>query len=183
MLANVNRLAGTQQRTLPVHDTLDHFLQHVGWRPLDALRTEMLRRVLRMKALDRARLPGRVVVAIDGTGHLHFARPHCPHCPVWQSPIRRVYLHMVEDAKWLGPGGMALSIGTAFIENAVGPPRGDRDMATWKQDRELQACRRLVPALKAAFPQTPICVVGDALYACRPIIELVEARGWAYVLT
>lgn len=34
VLTNVNRLAGTQQATLPVHDTLDHFLGHLGAAPL-----------------------------------------------------------------------------------------------------------------------------------------------------
>ncbi len=183
VLANVNRLAGTQQRTLPVHDTLDHFLQHVGWKPLDALRTQMLRRLLRMKALDRARLLGHVVVAIDGTGHLHFARQHCPHCLVRQYPTHAVYLHMVEEAKLVGPGGMALSMGTVFIDNTAVPMRAGRDGEARTQDCELAAVRRLVPALKAAFPQTRLCLVGDALYGCRPIIELVEAQGWAYVFT
>ena len=34
VLTNLNRLAETQQTTLPVHDTLDHFVGHVklaGW--------------------------------------------------------------------------------------------------------------------------------------------------------
>jgi len=183
VLANVNRLAGTQQRTLPVHDTLDHFLRHLGSASLAGLRTQMLRRLVRMKALDTARLLGRVVVAIDGTGHLHFARPHCPQCLVRQYVTHDVYLHMVEEAKVVGPSGMALSIGTAFIENAEVPARAGRDMEEWKQDCEVTALRRLLPALKAAFPQTPICLAGDALYACHPIIELVEAQGWTYVFT
>lgn len=183
VLANVNRLAGTRQRTLPVHDTLDHFLRHLGSAPLAGLRTQMLRRLLRMKALDGARLLGRVVIAIDGTGHLHFARQHCPHCLVRQHETHTVYLHMVEEAKVVGPGGMALSIGTAFIENAELPARSGRDAEAWKQDCEVTALRRLLPALHAAFPQTPICVVGDALYANRPLIELVEAQGWTYVFT
>jgi len=183
VLANVNRLAGTRQRTLPVYDTLDHFLRHLGSAPLAELRTQMLRRLLRMKALDSARLLGRVVIAIDGTGHLHFARQHCPQCLVRQYETHAVYLHMVEEAKLVGPGGMALSIGTAFIENAEVPARVGRDAEEWKQDCEVTALRRLLPALKAAFPQTPICLTGDALYACRPIIELVDAQGWTYVFT
>ena len=81
---------------------------------------------------------------------------------------------MIEEAKLVGPGGMALSIGTAFIENTEVPARGGRDAEAWKQDCEVTALRRLLPALKGACPQTPICLTGDALYACRPIIELVE---------
>ncbi len=183
VLANVNRLAGTQQRTLPVHDTLDHFLGHLGAAPLAALRTQMLRRLIRMKALDRSRLLGRVVVAVDGTGHLRFARRHCPQCLVQHHAGYDVYLHMVEEAKLVGPGGVALSIGTAFIENADVPDRTGRDAEEWKQDCELIALTRLVPALRQACPQTPFCLTSDALYACRRAIDLVAAQGWAYVFT
>ncbi len=183
VLANVNRLAGTQQATLPVHDTLDHFLEHLGSAALAALRTRMVRRLIRMKVLDGARLLGRVVVAIDGTGHLRFTRRHCPQCLVRSRAAHEIYLHMIEEAKVVGPGGMALSLGTAFIENTDLPEPASRDAEDWKQDCELTAFKRLVPVLRQAHPQTPVCVTSDALYACAPAIRLVEAQGWAYVFT
>jgi hypothetical protein len=183
VLANVNQLAGTQQRTLPVHDTLDHFLGHLGAAPLAAVRTQMVRRLIRMKALDGARLLGRFVIAVDGTGHVRFAQRHCPQCLVQHHATHDVYLHMVEEAKLVGVGGLALSVETAFIENAEVPARAGRDAEQWKQDCELTALKRLLPTLKQAYPQTPICLTGDALYACRPVIEGVEGQGWAYVCT
>lgn len=183
VLANTNRLAGTRQATLPVHDTLDHFLGHVGSAPLAALRTQMVRWLIRMKVVDGARLLGRVVVAIDGTGHLHFSRRHCPQCLVRHHATHDVYLHMVEEAKLVGPGGLALSVGTAFIENADLPSPTGRAGEDWKQDCELTAFKRLAPTLKHAHPQTPFCVTNDALYACAPAIRVVEAQGWAYVFT
>jgi len=183
VLGNVNRLAGTRQRTLPVHDTLDHFLGHLGAAPLAALRTQLVRRLIRMKALDGARLLGRLVIAVDGTGHLQFAHRHCPQCLSQQRATGNVYLHMVEEAKLVGLGGVALSVGTVFIENAAVPARAGRDAEQWKQDCEVTALKRLLPALKQAYPQTPVCLTGDALYACRPVIELVEALGWTYVFT
>ena len=94
-----------------------------------------------------------------------------------------VYLHMVEEAKLIGPGGLGLSVGTAFIENADRPSPAGRDPEAWKQDCELAAFRRLVPILRQAHPQTPFCVTSDALYACAPAIRLVEAQGWSYVFT
>jgi len=173
VLANLNRVAGTAQRTLPVHDTLDHFLGHLGAAPLAALRAHMLRRLIRMKALEGWRLAGRFVVAVDGTGHLHFARRHCPQCLVRHHATHDVYLHMVEEAKLVGPGGLALSVGTAFIENPPGrADAGPRDTAQQQQDCELTALARLVPALKRDFPQTPFCVTSDALYACGAAIAL-----------
>ena len=127
VLANVNRLAGTQQTTLPVHDTLDYFLAHLGPAPLAVLRTQLVRRLIRMKALDGARLQGPFVIAVDGTGHLHFPHRHCAHCLVQQHATHDVYLHMVEEAKLVGAGGLALSVGTAFIENTEVPDRAGRD--------------------------------------------------------
>ncbi len=64
VLHNINRLAGTDHDTRPVHDTLDHFLEHVQADAFAALRTKMVRRLIRMKALDAARLAGKPVVSV-----------------------------------------------------------------------------------------------------------------------
>ena len=55
VLANFNRLAQTEQTTLPVHDTLDHFLGHVKLAGWERCGTQLVQRLLRMKALDAAR--------------------------------------------------------------------------------------------------------------------------------
>ena len=62
VLNNLNRFAQTEQETRPVHDTLDHFLEHTGAAAFAELRTRMLRRLIRMRSLDAARLQGRFVV-------------------------------------------------------------------------------------------------------------------------
>jgi hypothetical protein len=82
VLANLNRLAETTQTTLPVHDTLDHFLEHVPLSGWERLRTQMVQRLVRMKALDAARLLGRPVLLIDATGLICFHRRHCAYCLV-----------------------------------------------------------------------------------------------------
>jgi hypothetical protein len=82
VLVNRNRLAETKQTTLPVHDTLDHFLGKVPLAGWEQLRTQMVQRLLRMKALDAARLLGRPVLLIDATGLICFHRRHGPHCLV-----------------------------------------------------------------------------------------------------
>ena len=120
VLANLNRLAGTEQESLPVDGTLDHFVGHVGWSPLAALRTEMIRRLIRMKALDDARLDGHFVVAVDGTGWMCFRTRHCDRCLTQKHGDTIVYLHLVLEAKLVGPLGLALSVGTEFVENSDG---------------------------------------------------------------
>src|SRR5262249_56076593 len=86
VLANLNRLAQTQQTTLPVHDTLDHFLGHVRLSGWEHLRTQLVQRLLRMKALDAARLLGQAVLLLDGTGLICFHRRPCPPFPLPRPP-------------------------------------------------------------------------------------------------
>jgi hypothetical protein len=181
-VANVNRLAGTKQTTRPVHDTLDYFLGKSQTSALAALRTKMLRHLIRMKILDEARLLGRLVVAVDATGWLFFRERHCDHCLVREHHSGTQYSHQVLEAKVLGSEGLTFSIGTAFIENADAP-KTPAAAETFKQDCELSAFSRLAVQLKSDFPQLRLCLSGDGLYACGRTFQIAKDKHWSYVLT
>ena len=184
VLENVNRLAETDQKTLPVDKTLDHFLAHSDPAAFAALRRKMIRRLIRMKALDFCRLPtGHFVVAIDGTGHLRFHSHHCPQCLTQQHGSTTVYTHQVFEAKLVSASGLALSISTEFIENPSDRDETATSRAQAKQDCELKALARLAPALKRDFPQTPICLTGDSLHACGTAMHVARSNSWAFVFT
>jgi hypothetical protein len=148
VLVNLNRLADTDQTTLPVHDTLDHFLGHVALSGWERLRTQCVQRLLRMKALDAARLLGRPVLLIDATGLICFHRRHCPHCLVQRQGKHTLYLHHVLEAKLLGPGGVVISLDSEFIENADADAVRGQSAEAIKQDCELKALSRLLPRIK-----------------------------------
>lgn len=182
VLTNLNRLAGTLHTTRPVNDTLDHYLEHVGAKPLADLRTQMVRRLIRMKALDAARLLGDLVLLVDATGLLCWRRRHCPHCLVQQHEHTTLYLHQVLEAKVLGPAGVVVSVASEFIDNAdISVPQG-KDAEEIKQDCELKALSRLAPRLKRDFPQARFVLAGDSLYACGRTFQLAHDYDWAYVL-
>jgi len=193
VLHNVNRLAGTRQKSLPVHKTLDHYLGHVGSEALAQLRTLCLRRLIRMKALDACRLMGRFVIALDGSGFLVFHRPHCPQCLTQKSGNTTIYLHNILEAKLVDTRGLALSVGTEFIENPSPENSSERtkppsetalsDYEQIKQDCELKAFARMAPKLKKDFPQTRLCISADSLFACGPAIHICEQHQWSYILT
>jgi hypothetical protein len=183
LLDNLNRLAGTRQTTRPVHDTLDHFLDHVPALAFHDLGLRMIDRLIRMKALDDARLLGHAVVIIDGTGLFTFGEPHCDHCLVRKSKNGTLYLHQVLEAKLLGPNGIVLSIGSEFIENSDAAAAQNTDPERIKQDCELKALARLAPRIKQEHPQLKIVVAGDALFACGAFFQIIKDLGWAYVIT
>jgi hypothetical protein len=183
VLDNFNRLANTQQQTRPVHDTLDHFLEHVPVASWSQLRTKMVRRLCRMKALDPARLLGHLVLLVDGTGLLCWHRRHCPHCLVQKHQNTTLYLHNVLEAKILGPAGVVVSVGSEFIDNHDVPPSAGRNAEDIKQDCELKALSRLLPKIKKDFPQTRFVLAGDNLFACGRTLALSRENEWSYVLT
>jgi hypothetical protein len=182
VVANVNRLAGTRQTTRPVHDPLDYFLGPSPATALARVRTQMIRRLMRMTILDEARLLGRLVVAVDGTGWLCFRERHCDQCLVRRHRSGTQYEHQVLEAKVLGPEGITLSIGTAFIENADAPTT-PAAAETFQQDCEWSAFSRLAPQLKRDFPQVRLCLSGDGLYACGRTLQIAKDNGWSQVLT
>jgi hypothetical protein len=182
VLANLNRLAGTHQDTMPVNQTLDDYLAQVGSDPLFALRRLMIHRLVRMRCLDEARLQGRFVVIIDATGYLTFRQRHCQHCLTRQCGKTTLYMHQVLEAKLLGPGGMVLSIASELIDNrdaANSPPEASEEQR--KQDCELKALRRLVVRLRQEFPQLPICLSGDGLYACGGLFEIAREYNLSFI--
>ena len=89
-------------------------------------RRRLLYQLLRQRTLASARLLGKYVVLIDGTGYLIFRRRHCERCLTQRHGEVTVYMHQVLEAKLLGPGGLVFSIATEFIDNrdASGPSAG-----------------------------------------------------------
>lgn len=184
ILDNLNRLAETAQTTRPVHNTLNYFLGGIGEKPLAQLRTLMVRRLLRMKVLEEARLQQCYRIIIDGTGYLVFHERHCEHCLTQRCGETTIYMHQVLEAKLLGPDGLVVSIATEFIDNRdLKDTPADAGAEQRKQDCELKALGRLLPRLRQEYPQLAICLCGDSLHACGPVLQLAKDAKASYVFT
>jgi hypothetical protein len=184
VLSNLNRLAGTAVPSRPVNQTLEYFLERIGSAPMARLRQRMVQRLIRMKALDAARLQGHFVVLVDASGYLVFGARHCADCLTQRHGETTLYMHQVLEAKLLGPAETVVSIASEFIDNrdAQDAPAGagaDRI----KQDCELKALRRLAAGLRAEFPQLPICLGGDGLYACGEGFQVAKDYKFEYIYT
>ena len=175
-LPNLNLLAETELETLPHPDTLAYLFENLSPDSLDRLRRRMVRKLLRKRCLERFRLFDRFyLVAIDGTGYLSFRKPHSRHClRKTLSNGVRLYYHPVLEAKLVCANGLAISLGTEFLQNTDGHN---------KQDCELKAFYRLLPRLRAAFPQLPICLLLDGLYLNQNVLSLVRKHRCEHIIT
>lgn len=184
LLNNLNRLAATSQSTVPVHDTIDHFLEHVPFEAFTGVRLQMVKRLLRMKAVDDARLLSHYAIVIDGTGLFTFHERHCPKCLERKSSNGTIsYHHPVLEAKLLGPAGLVISLGTEFIENSDAAASQSTDPEKIKQDCELKAFARLAARIKSDYPQLRVVVLGDALFACGTFFQIMKDNNWSHVVT
>lgn len=174
-LANLNRLARDQQDAVADHGTMDHFLGHLPESELPALRHQMVNRLIRMRVLDDARLFAHFLVVVDATGQLYFRQRHCQQCLEQTHDGGTRYYHNVLEAKLVSPSGLAISIGTEFIENT--------DPKASKQDCELKAFARLAKRLRAEYPQLLICLLADGLYANGAFFELCRQYHFKYIVT
>jgi hypothetical protein len=167
-------LLGWPEGLLPHGDTLNYLLCKLSWRWLHALRVLIIRALIRSRCLEPFRLYNRYKIAVDGTGCLVYAHKHCDHCLIRKTSSGVQYYHPVLEAKLVTDNGMALSISTAFIENE----REDVE----KQDCELKAFDRLAAQLKDNFPQLPICLLLDNLFACQRVLKICEENRWDYLI-
>ena len=126
----------------------------------------LVRYLIRGRWFDEARVCGRLAVAVDGT-----LRERIRSRTLGEREKRRYVL----EARIVTPWGWNIPVMSEAVDAY--------DSAREKQDCERSAFVRLAEKLKDAFPHLTVCVVGDALYACRPVMDICRKNGWQFVLT
>lgn len=181
-IENIAKVLGYETlEELPHYDTINNFLCGLEPEEIEKIRDYMIKELFRKRSLEGYRLLNKYwSIAIDATGLFSFSDKHCEHCLKKEHKnketgevIRTTYYHNVLEAK-LVVGGMVFSIETEFIEN--------EDENVPKQDCEIKAFKRLAAKLKSKYPNLPICMLGDSLYACEPVFEICDHNKWKYLL-
>ena len=140
-------------------------LRSVDSKKLEGALLGLVRYLIRGKWFDEARICGCLAVAVDGT---------------LQEKKRSATLSEKEkcrfalEARIVTPWGWNIPV----LFEPVEPYEGEKE----KQDCEMAAFKRLEKRLKAAFPHQGLCILGDALYACRPVVDVCRRNGWEYIL-
>lgn len=176
MARTLARLLDCTVEALPHLDTLEKVLRLVPPETLEEIQARLIRRLIRMKALDSWRIGGRFPLAIDGTGLYSFRQKHCEHCIETRHQSGQItYSHKLSVAFIVSPDGYALPIACEFIENPGSVYN--------KQDCEIKAFHRLEPKLKRLYPQARFALLLDALYADQNVLRSCSENGWDAAIT
>ena len=157
-----------ERKTAPCSEQCCNFLRRGCTKALEKALVEMVCHMIRLKLLDGARFRGMFVIAVDGTKQERI------RCCKWLGNRANRY---VLEAKLVTPWGSAFSVASVPIK-----PWHDKNDEE-KQDSEYHGFLRLAPILKAAFPNLAICILGDSLYACAPLMKVCDDNGWDYIFT
>ena len=149
---------------VPHGDTVNDYLAVVDPAAVQSIPQAMVRDLLEARRLEAFRLLQKYyLVTVDLSGHLYLGdRPSAftEGCLTQQAEDgRTLYYRPVCEAKLVTHTGLALSLGSEFVENPPG-----LDPATDTQNSELPAAGRLFERLKIAFPGFAFCALLDSHY-------------------
>ena len=154
--------------------SLNYLLMHLPPRQMLALNRTLVRRLLRMRCLERYRFGKEWLLAVDAVEVRKYSSKHCDQCLHRTLSSGRVqYFHAVLEAKLVLANGMVISLCSVPILNRKGGYR--------KQDCELKAFPRLAAQIKKQFPKLPLCLLLDSLYGCEPVFRLCRQMGWSHI--
>lgn len=146
--------------------TCRNFLAQVETVALEQVLVQLVRYLIRSKWFNNAMLYGCICVAVDGT---LCERKRGSHL---SSKEKRRY---ALEARIVTPWGWNIPLLTEAVEAY--------DDEKEKQDCEYKAFIRLAARLKKLFPKQAFCIIGDALYCCRHIMDICRKNKWEFILT
>lgn len=160
---------------LPDLDTVALVFNSLNENDLHAIKKQLINQLIKRKVLDKFRINGMLLIAVDGTGLVSFSKRHCDECLTKTSKTGKVtYFHNVLEAKIVTSNGFSLSICTEWIENYITDYQ--------KQDCELKAFYRLTEKLRTEYPRLAICICVDGLYPTTRFFSICSENRWGYIV-
>lgn len=182
-IKNIANICKLELEEIPHCDTINNVFEKVDVAEIEEIRKYMINKMIRAKMIEKYKIRGKYYhVIVDGTGLATSRKKYNENCLIKnktdkQGKEYQEYSTYVLEAK-LVVGDMVFSIGSEFVEN------GSKNMSNEeeKQDCERKAFARLAKKLKKEYPRLKILLSGDALYACKPVMDICKENGWKYMI-
>ena len=186
-IKNFNQLLNTDYEDIPHKDTIMNVLQKLNPSYLEKLRVDMIRKLIRSKALDQFKHFGLWHIVIDGT-ELYSSLDNLGPGAIsktynkGQDDEYTIYSYYALEAK-LVCGNNVFSICTEFVENETYTDESGNTYRKFdKQDCETKAAYRILEKLHKYFPKLGIIIGGDALYVNQNFLDLCEKYHFEYII-
>lgn len=176
---------------LPHYVTVNDFLSRLNPDELSAIRSNIIKSLIRKRSFENARFLGKYwIVIVDATQLYTFKKKNDDQCLTRTFTNKETgektiqYYHSVLEAKIVLGEDLVVSIASEFIENDGEDAERQKKMSVEeiKQDCEIKAFRRLAEKLKKDFPRLPICIMGDSLYASEKVFQICDDNQWKYLI-
>ena len=180
VIENIGYLCGESLQEAPYWETINLYLKKVPPEELQKVVNDLVKKLLRSRAFEEARIRGKWwQVIIDGTQLASSTRKLDGEClyRVHNRGEKNEYIeyyYYVLEAKLYLHENIYVSIMTEFVENS--------DSEAEKQDCERNAAKRLMARLKERFPMLQICISADSLYAYEGFFEMCQKYHWSYIV-
>lgn len=178
-IRNIAQICGLELEEIPHCDTINNVFEQVKVREIEEIRKYMINILIRGKIIKKYLVREKYYhIIIDGTGLSTSRKKYNENCLVKNKTDKngkeyQEYSTYVLEAK-LVVGEMVFSIGSEFVENG--------ETKEEKQDCEIKAFKRIAEKIKKEYPRLKIIISGDALYACKPVIDICKEKGWKYII-
>ena len=174
-IKNISSICKTKLEELPYWETIQDVFENININELRQIQKYIVTTLIRSKMFDKYRYNGNFILIFDGTGLSSHDYNLNGNCLSKKSKDGKItYYKYVLECK-LSVGSIVISLDSEFIENA--------EMVTekQKQDCEINAFKRMAERIKKNYPKYKFIVVGDALYATTPIINICKKNKWHYI--
>lgn len=178
-IQNIAQICGLELEEIPHCDTINDVFEKVRIEEIEKIRKYMITKLIRGKIVQKYKIRDKYYhIIVDGTGLATSRKKYNENCLVKNKTDKngteyQEYSTYVLEAK-LVVGEMVFSIGSEFVEN------GNENKT--KQDCEIEAFKRLARKIKEEYPRLKIVMSGDALYACKPVLDICKENGWKYII-
>lgn len=160
---------------LPHGDTINNYLKEVDVDEFRKIISNMVKTLIKKRVFEDYRIDNKYYHFLIDASQLHSSGiEHTPGSLVTHHKSGEITYHNDVLVASIVVGNMSVPVDFEWLENS---PTGYT-----KQDCELKAAKRLLRRLKKALKKLNICISGDALYLCEPIIQICEDNNWKYVI-
>ena len=171
--ANLKNLYGVERA--PSDTQMREILDPVAPEDLRPAFRRVHRELQRQKALAKYQFLGGYLMSVDGTGQFSSTQIKCDEC--CSRTLRNgteQYYHQLLAAVIVHPEQKTV---LPLFPEAITRQDGES-----KNDCERNAAKRLLPAIRAAFPKLQLIVLEDSLAANAPHLRLLHELQMSYII-